>query len=97
MALYESFDHQDPMPATTAEAEQSQDKFLQIPGINGLAEAVGLVMVGLLLLAWAVGAYAGIVYWSVQGSLGGVILSVLVPGFGAASTVPLYIRLGSGG
>lgn len=43
-----------------------------------------------------VGAYAGVVYWSVQGSLGGVILSVIVPGFGAAATLPLYIWLGSG-
>ncbi|WP_218014189.1 hypothetical protein [Rubellimicrobium roseum] len=55
------------------------------------------MLVSLLLLAWTVGAYAGIVYWSPQGSLWGVILSAVVPGFGAATTLLLYLWLGSGG
>ena len=50
----------------------------------GVVVRVGLV--GLLLTCWMTGAYAGIVYWSVQGSLLGVIVSAGIFGAGAAST-----------
>jgi hypothetical protein len=38
------------------------------------------------------GAYAGIVYWALNGSLLGVILSALVTGVGATSTLSLFGR-----
>ncbi|TNC74888.1 hypothetical protein [Rubellimicrobium roseum] len=95
MTLYESLERQDPQPAVAAERPQRQ--LLEIRGVSSLTEALGLMLVSLLLMTWALGAYAGIVYWSVQGSIWGVVLSAIVPGFGAATTLPLYLWLGSGG
>jgi len=94
MALHESLEAQGLTPTTGA--APCQDKLIELPRIGSLAEAAGLVLVCLLLLCWTVGAYAGVVYWSVQGSLWGVILSVIIPGFGATSTLPLYVWLGHG-
>jgi hypothetical protein len=48
--------------------------------------AVRVVLLALLLLCWVAGAYAGIVYWSLQGSLLGVLASAVIPGIAATST-----------
>ena len=58
-------------------------------------ETVRLGFVALLVGLWLVAAYAGIVYWSLQGSLLGVMVSAVVPGLAAASTWGLYLKLGS--
>lgn len=49
----------------------------KLPGLMGAARAALLL---LALLASAVGAFAGIVFWAWQGSLIGVVVSALVPG-----------------
>jgi len=52
-------------------------------------QIVGAVRGGLLLLlllCWMGGAYGGIVYWSLQGSLLGVLASAVVPGLAATFT-----------
>lgn len=38
-------------------------------------------------IAWAFGGIIGMIYWAVQGSLLNVVLSFLVPLYGAISTV----------
>ena len=48
--------------------------------------AVRVVVLAFLLLCWVAGAYAGIIYWSLQGSLLGVLASAVVPGIAATST-----------
>ncbi len=57
--------------------------------LAGLADAVAtgltVLLTVLFVMVQLVGSYTGIVYWAVQGSLGGVLLSALVPGFGAVS------------
>lgn len=58
-------------------------------------ERVRLGLVALLVGLWLVAAYAGIVYWSVQGSLLGVLASAAVSGLAAAATWTLYVRLAS--
>ncbi len=55
-----------------------------------LSEMVWLGLFVLLLGLWMAGAYAGIVYWALEGSLLGVILSDLVTGVGATSTLSLF-------
>jgi hypothetical protein len=51
------------------------------------AEALRVGVQVTLALASLTSAYTGLVYWAVQGWLLGVILSVLLPGFGAASVI----------
>ena len=92
MALYESLEV-NRVKVTTA-TEPSRGRLHLVPATGSLAEAVRLGLIILLLICWAVGAYAGIVYWAVQGSIWGVVLSAIVPGFGAASTLSLYLCLG---
>lgn len=57
-------------------------------------ETLRLGLVALLVGLWLTGAYAGIVYWSLHGSLLGVIVSAAVAGMAAASTWSLYFKLG---
>ena len=59
-----------------------------IPAIS-VREVIGLLraaLLALLLVGWVAGAYAGIVYWSLQGSLLGVLASSIIPGIAATST-----------
>ncbi len=56
----------------------------------GTLQAVGLAF---LMVCWIAGAYAGIVYWSLQASLLGVIASALIPGIAATSTWSAFAAL----
>ena len=56
----------------------------------GTLQAVGLAF---LMICWIAGAYAGIVYWSLQASLLGVIASALIPGIAATSTWSAFAAL----
>jgi hypothetical protein len=88
MALYESLSHQDLSVASGAAADGSQ------PSISDqLVGALRLGLVLVLLACWMAGGYAGIVYWSVEGSLLGVIAASSVSGLGATSTWTLFTGL----
>ena len=104
MALYEDLDRHDRTQAAGQRRSQAALAIvMERPGdqpIRGLTtrslyETVQLGLVILLLGCWLVGAYAGIVYWAVQGSLMGVFLTAVVSGLGAFSTLPLYLFLGN--
>ncbi len=73
-------------PEVTPEADRDRPR---PTASSSVAEAVEMGLVTLLLIGWTAGAFGGIVYWAMQGSLGGVILSAVVPGLGAMSTLPL--------
>ena len=75
-----------PMMAST---EGTSHGLLQTPRPGNPVELIGGVISGLLLAVWVMGVYGGIVYWAVKGSLTGVILSAIVPGFGVLSLWPL--------
>ena len=61
------------------------------PGqLVGLVRLIGLAV---LLIGWVAGAYAGIVYWSFQGSLLGVIGSTAMWGAAAAATWSAFAAL----
>lgn len=75
--------------------ERSGDQLPQAQTGGSLQKTIELGLVILLLGCWMVGAYAGIVYWAVQGSLMGVFLTAVVSGLGAFSTLPLYLFLGN--
>ena len=89
MALYEDLNRRDRRnPAAAASYNPSRPMSGAAPAIS-MDEVVGTVRVALLsflLLCWVAGAYAGLVYWSLQGSLLGVLASAIVPGIAATST-----------
>ena len=58
-----------------------------------LVAMIRLGLLALLLACWVAGAYAGIVFWSFQGSLLGVIASALVPGLAATFTWSAFTAL----
>jgi hypothetical protein len=58
-----------------------------------LLAMIRLGLLALLLACWVAGAYAGIVFWSFQGSLLGVIASALVPGLAATLTWSAFTAL----
>jgi hypothetical protein len=93
MALYESLDHQNLSTPTAANAARRQLRQRSV--YDWLVWAVRVGLVGLLLACWVGAAYAGIVYWSFQGSLLGVVVSALVSGGGALSTWWLFTELES--
>jgi hypothetical protein len=82
MALYDDLDRHDRMAASVS-----------LPVAAQLTGMVRLGLLAFLLVCWIAGAYAGIVYWSLQGSLLGVIASALVPGIAAASTWSAFTML----
>jgi hypothetical protein len=84
MALYEFFDREDRHAGARPAGRWT-------PG--GLVTAVRLALVGFLLTCWLAGAYAGTVYWSLQGSLLGVIASALISGAGFTFTWTLFTGL----
>jgi hypothetical protein len=51
-----------------------------------LVGTVRVALLAVLLICWVAGAYAGIVYWSLEGSPLGVISSAIVPGIAATFT-----------
>ena len=88
MALYESLSHQDLSVASSAHAAGRQRS---VAGQLVATVRLGLVLV--LIALWLAGGYAGIVFWSVEGSLLGVIAASIVSGLGAASTWTLFTGL----
>ena len=93
MAFYESLDSQDLDMAAASDAARRQLRQRSVS--DWLVAAVRVGLVGLLLACWVAAAYAGIVYWSFQGSLLGVVVSALVSGGGALSTWWLFTELES--
>jgi hypothetical protein len=89
MALYESLEDRDLDTATMPDMfrEQASHSHPFLPVVR-----VGLLC--LLLAFWIAGGYAGIVYWSLQSSLLGVIASAGMAGAGAASTWLSFTGLG---
>lgn len=90
MALYEILDRGSSVLSTSGEAPGERRRRSPAHRAVGMAQ-VGMVV--LLLTCWLAGGYAGIVYWSVQGSLLGVIASAGVSGAGAASVWSLFTGL----
>ncbi|TNC42741.1 hypothetical protein FHG66_21315 [Rubellimicrobium rubrum] len=92
MALTETLDRQDMTPTVDQAASYPLPA---PPRLAGLADAVAtgltVLLTVLFVMVQLVGSYTGIVYWAVQGSLGGVLLSAFVPGFGAASLLPVIL------
>ena len=86
MALYDDLDRHPRITAVPFDPPHP----LAAPG-SGLTRehvvaGVRLGFLALLLTFWVAGAYAGIVYWSLQGSIWGVIASAVVPGLAATFT-----------
>ena len=93
MALYEVLGRHDP---ATANPNASSRAIALAHPASSAEHMVGMIRVGflaLLLACWVAGAYAGIVYWSLQGSLLGVIASALVPGIAATFTWSAFTTL----
>jgi hypothetical protein len=88
MALYEDL-RQDrhpravAIPYTPSHPVRTSAPALSMAEVKAM---VRVVLLAFLLLCWMAAAYAGIVYWSLQGSLFGVLASAAVPGFAATST-----------
>jgi hypothetical protein len=93
MARYESPSRQD-RPARAAALPYAPSPLMPSPLTTAapalsMGDLVGILraaLLALLLVCWVTGAYAGIVFWSLQGSLLGVIASAVVPGLAATST-----------
>jgi hypothetical protein len=93
MALYEDLDRQPRVSAVPYHPSHRVDGSAPVATMDrlvGAAQAAGLAF---LLVCWVAGAYAGIVYWSLQGSLLGVIASALIPGLAATSTWSAFAAL----
>ena len=95
MALYDDLNRQ-PQPRVTAVPyDLSHRMGASAPAsrkgrLTGMLQAAGLAF---LMVCWIAGAYAGIVYWSLQASLLGVIASALIPGIAATSTWSAFAAL----
>ncbi len=66
-----------------------RDRLARAGSSAGLPEPVRLGLAALLLTCWVIGACAGIVYWALNVSLLGVLLSATLPGLGAAWAMSL--------
>ena len=86
MALYEDLDRQPRLAAIPLDPAGRMGASVAVLATERLAGTVRVSLLALLLACWVAGAYAGIVYWSLQGSLLGVIASALVPGIAATFT-----------
>jgi len=89
MALYEDLRRHDRGERVVAATYNPSHPMRASTSAISLDEVIGtlrLVFLAFLLLCWVAGAYAGIVYWSLQGSLLGVLASAIVPGLAATST-----------
>jgi hypothetical protein len=85
MALYEDLDRQPRRTPSPYGSPRSVTAAAAIP-VDEVVRAVRIAFLGFLLICWVAGAYAGIVYWSLQGSLLGVLVSAVLPGIAAVST-----------
>lgn len=54
--------------------------------MSDLMDRLGGFGMALFVLAWAFSAPIGMLYWGAKGWLLGVVLSLIVPGFGVVST-----------
>ena len=89
MALYEDLRRHDRRERVVAAIYNPPHPMRASAPVISLDEVIGalrLVLLAFLLLCWVAGAYAGIVYWSLQGSLLGVLASAVFPGMAATST-----------
>jgi hypothetical protein len=93
MALYEDLDRQPRMAASTYGSSPSVASSPSTTVMECLVGTVRVVSLAFLLVCWIAGAYAGIVYWSLQGSLLGVIASAIIPGLAATSTWSAFMAL----
>ena len=86
MALYDALDRHDRVEAVAY--TPSRPVATEAPAFSkdDVIGAVRAVLLALLLPFWVAGAYAGIVYWSLQGSLLGVLASAVIPSMAATST-----------
>lgn len=82
MALYEDLDPDHPAGRTN-----------QAPAGHRISETIRLGLVALLVGLWIAGAYGGIVYWSLQGSLQGVLASTLVSLAAGAAIWLFFVKL----
>jgi hypothetical protein len=89
MALYEDLrrhDRRERVVAATYNPPHPMRASRPVISLDEVIRGLRLVLLAFLLLCWMAGAYAGIVYWSLQGSLLGVLASAIVPGLAATST-----------
>ena len=86
MALYESLDRHDRVVAVAYTPSCPVPAAAPSISMDEVIGAVRAVLLAFLLLCWVAGAYAGIVYWSLQGSLLGVLASAVIPSMAATST-----------
>ena len=86
MALYESLNRQDRVTAVPYGSSHPMTAAAPAISMDEVIGAARAACLACLLLCWIVGAYAGIVYWSLQGSLLGVVASAVIPGIAATST-----------
>ena len=93
MALYEDLDRQGRMTAIAY--RQSHPRAAEAPALSweDVVRTVRAASLAFLIVCWVAGAYAGIVYWSLQGSLLGVLASAVVGGIAATSTWWSYAAL----
>lgn len=56
-------------------------------GMETVWEKLGSFGIMALALAWIISAPLGMIYWGAKGWLLGVVLSLILPGFGVVSTV----------
>ena len=92
MAFSETLDRQDLTPAVDQAASYPLPASSRLAGLaDALATGLTVLLTVLFVMVQLVGSYTGIVYWAVQGSLWGALLSALVPGFGAASLLSVVL------
>jgi len=55
--------------------------------MSPLTDRLGGLGVGVLAAGWIISAPLGMIYWAAKGWLLGVVLSLILPGFGLLSTL----------
>src|SRR5690349_19638032 len=93
MALYEDVDRQHRAPAISYDPAHRMGASAPAIRMEQLFAAARVALLALLVVCWIAGAYAGIVYWSFQGSLLGVIASAIVPGLAATATWSAFMAM----
>ena len=93
MALYEDLDRQSRVAAVPHPPSHRMEASSTALSMDDVVGAARVLVLAFLLICWVTGAYAGIVYWSLQGSLLGVIASALIPGLAATFTWFAFMTL----
>ena len=55
--------------------------------MTGFMDRLGSLGIALFVIGWCISSPLGMIYWAAKGWLLGVVLSLILPGFGLVSTM----------